>query len=195
MSLTQAETQPVQHRTLLLTPWYMPHRVVSWKNAVTLLFLGKVEVVVSYAEELRSPSLTLQTPAVIRLKEGAGRGKLGRVSTGRTGREVRFSRGNVYLRDDFTCQYCFERLERSQLTYDHVTPRAQGGRTAWENIVTACYACNSKKGNRTPAEARMPLQKQPTRPKTLPRRPFGFDLRSVPSEWQDFCPAAQVGVA
>ena len=83
-------------------------------------------------------------------------------------RGVRFSRENVYLRDQGRCQYCAESVTRSVATYDHVLPRAQGGRTIWENIVTACGACNAKKGPRTPLEAGMPLRKPPYRPRELP---------------------------
>ncbi len=178
------------HRTLMLTPWYLPHKVVTWKDAVTMLFLGKVEVIVSYDEELRSPSITLKTPAVVRLKDGAGRNKLGHRREG-----VKFSRINVYLRDEFTCQYCRVKFPMAKLTYDHVVPRAQGGRTVWENIVTACYECNSKKGNRTPHAAKMPLNKEPRRPKSLPHHPLMLDIKTVPSEWQDFFQVGVVGSA
>jgi len=81
---------------------------------------------------------------------------------------VKFSRINVYLRDDFTCGYCGRRLPMSQLTYDHVLPRARGGRTDWENILTACTGCNAKKGARTPAESGMRPLRQPFRPTSLP---------------------------
>jgi len=82
-------------RTLVLTPWYFPHKVVSWQTAVTMMYLGKVDVLVSYSEEIRSPSTTIKTPAVLRLKK--------KVITIKRG--VRFSRLNVYTRDNFTCMY------------------------------------------------------------------------------------------
>ena len=167
-------------QTLLLTHWYFPHKIVSWQDAVTLHFLGKADVVVEYDDEISSPSTTIKMPAVMRLKKKLSRTKRG----------VKFSRINVYTRDRFTCGYCNTQFPARQLTYDHVTPRARGGRTTWENIVTSCYACNSKKANRTPAEAKMRLSHQPYRPKTLPLTPPPMDMNRVPPEWRDFCQMA-----
>ena len=79
-----------------------------------------------------------------------------------------FTRFNVFLRDRFSCQYCGN---EQHLTFDHVTPRRLGGRTTWENILTACAPCNMRKGGRTPQEAGMKLIKKPVRPK---RRRRGF---------------------
>lgn len=81
---------------------------------------------------------------------------------------VRFSRQNIYLRDKNTCQYCGQRLPRSELNLDHVIPRSRGGRTSWENIVCSCINCNLEKGGRTPAEASMRLRRKPGRPRWSP---------------------------
>jgi 5-methylcytosine-specific restriction endonuclease McrA len=67
---------------------------------------------------------------------------------------ITFSRLNIYTRDRFSCQYCGARFRREDLTFDHVVPRSAGGRTSWENIVTACVPCNARKANRTPREAK-----------------------------------------
>jgi 5-methylcytosine-specific restriction endonuclease McrA len=75
---------------------------------------------------------------------------------------------NVYRRDEFTCQYCGAQPGASKLTFDHVVPRARGGRTEWTNIVTACTPCNARKAARTPAEARMALLRPPARPAYMP---------------------------
>ena len=83
-------------------------------------------------------------------------------------RHVRFSRVNVMTRDGFTCQYCGERPPRSQLNLDHVVPRALGGRTTWENVVTSCVDCNRTKGGRTPVQAGMELIRKPARPRWTP---------------------------
>jgi 5-methylcytosine-specific restriction endonuclease McrA len=77
------------------------------------------------------------------------------------------SRRTVLARDHYTCQYCQQQLGRANLTIDHVVPRSRGGETRWENVVTACGACNRRKGNRTPQEAKMPLHRQPRRPRYL----------------------------
>src|SRR5262245_12993684 len=122
-------------RTLLLTPWMMPHKIISWQDAITMMFLDKVEVLEAYNEEIASPSLTIPMPAVVRLKRVASSMKRG----------VKFSRINVYTRDGFRCQYCGQKKRTDELNYDHVLPRVQGGKTVWENIVTACYPCNNRK--------------------------------------------------
>jgi len=83
--------------------------------------------------------------------------------------EVRFSRRNIFERDKNTCQYCGRRMPRSEVTIDHVIPRSRGGIDSWENLVLACVDCNVKKGNRTPAEARMPLIRKPVKPSWLPQ--------------------------
>ncbi len=81
---------------------------------------------------------------------------------------VRFSRFNIYARDDSTCQYCGRRFSRSELNLDHVVPRSRGGSTNWENVVCSCVACNLRKGGRTPEEAGMRLLRHPARPRWTP---------------------------
>jgi 5-methylcytosine-specific restriction endonuclease McrA len=81
---------------------------------------------------------------------------------------VKFSRQNVYARDGGRCQYCLVAIPRAEATYDHVVPRAQAGRTTWENVVIACVPCNQRKGGRTPEQAGMALRVRPARPKKLP---------------------------
>jgi len=78
---------------------------------------------------------------------------------------IRFSRHNIYVRDDHTCQYCGEHFPRKDLNLDHVVPRSKGGKTNWENVVTSCLECNFSKGGRTPLEAGMRLIKKPRRPR------------------------------
>jgi 5-methylcytosine-specific restriction endonuclease McrA len=157
-----------------------PYRVITWERAVVLSYLGKVEVLEEYDEELRAPSITLRTPAVVRLMAGS-------VSTKS---KVRFSRMNVFLRDGFRCQYCGEKKLMDELNYDHVLPRTRGGKTAWENIVASCYACNDRKGSRTPEEAGMKLLRRPFKPTSLPFAPVIRPGTAVPLEWQNYCALA-----
>jgi 5-methylcytosine-specific restriction endonuclease McrA len=165
-------------RTLLLTPWMAPHKIISWERAVVLLVLDKVDVLEEYDEEIRSCTLALRTPAVVRLKKAGVAIK----------RVVRFSRVNVYTRDGFRCQYCGEKKEMRELNYDHVVPRVRGGRTAWENIVTSCYACNDRKGSRTPEEAGMTLRRKPFKPSSLPVTPaFRVSRSEMPEAWLPYC--------
>lgn len=160
-------------RTLVLDQGYQPLRIVSWQRAVTMLFEGKVEVIEEYDEDIRSVSITIKMPAVVRLL---------RAIRGRK-KAVKFSRINVMTRDGFRCQYCGRKLPMSKLNYDHVIPRAQGGKTVWENIVTACYPCNERKGNMSPVQARMRLRRKPVKPKSLPIVAFRLSTESMPDAW------------
>src|SRR5690242_21174499 len=135
-------------QTLLLNQGFEPFKVISWQRAITLLFLGKVEVLEEYDRDIRSVNVIIKVPAVVRLLRAFRR----------HARPVKFSRVNIYARDNYRCQYCGVRCGISELTYDHVIPRAKGGKTTWDNIVTCCYPCNGKKGNRTPHEAKMALR-------------------------------------
>jgi len=101
--------------------------------------------------------------------------------------EVKFSRENVFIRDHYTCQYCHKRFKPSELNLDHVIPRHRGGQTSWENIVTSCVYCNSKKANRLPHEAGMMLQKRPKAPQNRPvLSRINSDLGQVPLSWEAF---------
>jgi 5-methylcytosine-specific restriction endonuclease McrA len=99
---------------------------------------------------------------------------------------VRFSRVNIYARDQYRCQYCGQRRPLEELTYDHVVPRSQGGRTCWTNIVTACHDCNMAKGGRTPQQAGMRLRNQPEQPTWLPAVVIRLSSRSVPDTWREY---------
>ena len=83
-------------------------------------------------------------------------------------REVRFSRLNILIRDNHTCQYCGKRNHRSELNLDHVVPRSQGGKTTWTNVVASCHPCNHHKGGRSPEQARMHLIRKPFKPESYP---------------------------
>lgn len=78
--------------------------------------------------------------------------------------QLNFNRKNVFRRDGDMCQYCGKRFKKDELSFDHVTPKCQGGGNTWDNIVVSCFGCNQKKGGRTPEEADMKLIRQPMRP-------------------------------
>ena len=118
---------------------YLPPSTIQWKEAITYMWLDKVNVLEWYDDwVVRSASWETKVPAVIMLKQQT-----------RRGRKPRFSKYNVYLRDLFTCQYCEEKFPQSSLTLDHVLPISKGGKTSWHNIVAACNPCNSRKGSHT----------------------------------------------
>lgn len=164
------------HRTLVLSQSYEPVSIVSWKQAITLFFLGKCEIVSEYDGFVRSTSLVIKIPAVVRLVNAFRRHK----------KPIKFSRINIYGRDKYTCQYCGVRHKIGELTYDHVVPRAQGGKTVWGNIVTACEDCNRQKANRTPDQAGMKLMKTPVQPTATPVLVVAVSRESVPDAWRDY---------
>ena len=170
-------------RTLMIDQGYQPIRIISWQRAITLIALDKVEVVEEYDAVIRAAALVVQAPAVVRL----------RTSYRWHAKPVKFSRINLYARDDYRCQYCGERCAIDQLTYDHVVPRSRGGRTTWDNIVSCCYPCNADKADRTPAEAHMVLRSVPARPRWLPATQIGITARSVPDVWRSYMHSRRAG--
>jgi 5-methylcytosine-specific restriction endonuclease McrA len=163
-------------RTLVLTHAYEPIKIVSWRRALTLLTLGKVEVLEEYDWAVRTVTVVMKVPAVVRLLRAFRRRR----------QPVKFSRVNIYARDGYRCQYCGEKKPIAELTYDHVVPRRTGGRTEWTNIVTACQDCNLRKGSRTPAQAGMTLRTRPVRPEWVPAVTITVSLHSVPDAWRDY---------
>ncbi|HBE44196.1 MAG TPA: HNH endonuclease, partial [Deltaproteobacteria bacterium] len=132
-------------RTLLLNTTFEPLSIVSWKKAVMLLFLGKVEVLKEYEREIKGISMSIKQPAVVRLLRFVQNNHM----------NVKFSRKNIFLRDDYACQYCGKRFDPRWLTCDHIIPKSRGGVTEWSNIVTSCIQCNLKKGDKLPEEVNM----------------------------------------
>lgn len=187
-------------QTLILTQAYRPHEITDWKDAVTRMFGGKIEVLAQYDEilavvgkrtleafpELRAAlrqvlgtdpeSITLKIPAVAVLRRPVRKMKQG----------VKFSKTNLCVRDSFSCQYCGDRLPMSQLNYDHVMPKSRGGKTVWDNVSMSCFGCNNKKANRTPEEAGMPLLTVPREPRELPLVGPQLEPEKCPEEWRPF---------
>lgn len=163
-------------QTLLLSAGYEPIRVVSWQRAITLLSLGKIEVLEEYDTEIRSPTVVFKMPAVVRFLRVFKRYR----------KPVKFSRVNIYARDNYSCQYCAKKLKAAELTFDHVLPRSRGGKTNWENIVAACQRCNREKGSRTPREASMKLLATPTRPDWVPVLSLPLHPKNAPEAWRDY---------
>jgi 5-methylcytosine-specific restriction endonuclease McrA len=161
------------YSALILTPWMAPHRISMWHESISLSLGHKADVLEEYDEVVRSPSITVQIPAVLRLKKHLSRTK----------NDVKFSRQNLYTRDGYACQYCGHKFAPKLLTYDHVLPFSKGGKTTWENIATACSKCNLKKRNRTPEQAGMKLLKLPVKPKSLPLTTAILLPHVVPELW------------
>jgi 5-methylcytosine-specific restriction endonuclease McrA len=126
---------------------------------------------------VRAVTFTFRLPSVVRLL---------RMVRPRRTNVVPFTRANIYLRDDYTCQYCAERFVSEELTFDHVVPQAEGGRRGWDNIATACVPCNRRKGARTPQAAGMHLRRAPRRPAPSPVFRLTLGLRKTPERWRDY---------
>ncbi|MGM0557527.1 MAG: HNH endonuclease [Myxococcota bacterium] len=161
---------------LLLNATYEPLSVVSWKKAITLVILGKAEMIEQQRNEVRSATRTFTLPSVLRLVK--------RVRVPRS--RVRFTRLNVYRRDQFRCQYCGDQFRGEELTFDHVMPRSRGGDTSWSNITTSCKPCNRVKGDRTPPEADMPLLNEPKEPRWWPFSAGSARFEQHPESWKPY---------
>lgn len=169
----------MKEKTLLLNATYEPLRVISWERAISLYYLGKVEIVDTYERNILTQKVSMKIPAVVRVKRF--------VAFQRAYRHVKFSRQNVFTRDRYTCQYCGETQKGEHLTFDHVIPQCQGGETTFNNIVTACKPCNYKKAGRTPEEAAMPLRSRIYRPSW----PLSISLMlalqtQIPAQWEPY---------
>ncbi|MBI5300215.1 MAG: HNH endonuclease [Deltaproteobacteria bacterium] len=161
---------------LVLNRSFLPVHITSVKRAFCLLYRGVAKAVdeqyqtfdfrswaelseaVHQDEMMGLVGRTIRIPRVILLTAFDRLPK----------REVRFSRLNIMIRDNYTCQYCARRLKRSRLNLDHVVPRSRGGKTTWDNVVTSCHECNFKKGGMLPKEAGLRLARSPYRPNTFP---------------------------
>ncbi|RMF14239.1 MAG: HNH endonuclease [Alphaproteobacteria bacterium] len=153
---------------------YFPLSLWHWQTALKAVFLDRVQVVAEYDRIVRSPTTEIRLPSVIALKEYVEQG-----------RWPAFTRFNLFLRDRFRCQYCGG---RDELTFDHVVPRAHGGRTTWTNVTTACAPCNLRKGGRTPEEAHMHPLTRPWRPTRHQLMEAGraFPPNYLHESWRDY---------
>jgi len=154
-------------KVLVLNTTLLPINICSWRRAIVLLFKGKAEGIENSKKKINSGRYTL--PLVIKLNDY--------VPVPYNG--VVFTRKNIFLRDNYTCQYCGK---TGNLTIDHVIPKSKGGEDTWENVVACCMRCNNKKSDRLPEEEGMKLLGMPYRP------PSSLYLQitrqtSVPSSW------------
>ncbi len=156
---------------------YFPLSLWSWQDSIKAVFLERVNIVSEYDTVVRSPSFEMKLPSVIALKQYDSHD-----------RRPAFTRFNVYLRYHFKCQYCTESLPAEDLTFDHIVPRSRGGRTSWDNVVTACQDCNLVKGNRLLEETGMALMRPVKEPTTYQLQENGrsFPPNFLHESWRDF---------
>lgn len=171
-------------RTLLLDCNYFPVKIINWQKAMILLLTNRAEVIDEYQDKLiRSVSSSYKLPKILRLFQNH------KISL-----NVKFTRMNVFFRDQFQCQYCSIKLPAPELTFDHVVPVSQNGPTSWENVVTCCRSCNGKKGSKSLKQAGMTLLKAPKKPRWSPELCLRLSAED-PREWWIFFPGHQDKVA
>ncbi len=156
---------------------YYPLSLWSWQNAIKAVFLDRVNIVAEYEESINSPSFSMKLPSVIALKEYV-------ISK----RAPAFTRFNVFLRDNFTCQYCGIKQKTKDLTFDHVVPKSHGGKTSWKNVVSSCGPCNFRKGNKLSNDIGMIPLKKPFTPsqKFLKNLGRSFPPNFLHNSWLDY---------
>jgi 5-methylcytosine-specific restriction endonuclease McrA len=176
---------------LVLNRVFQAVQITSVRRALTLLYKGQVRAVDegyrTYDFEnwadipvqandhyVVTPSKNILIPHVVQLL----------VFDRLPRQEVKFSRGNIYLRDHNRCQYCGKKFPSSELSLDHVIPISRGGKSTWENVVCACLPCNVRKGNKLLSECDIRLIRQPHRPKWHPLH--RLQGRAYPEIWKNF---------
>ena len=178
-SFVKEPVNPRSHSALVLNAdfrplSYYPLSLWSWQDSVKAAYLDRVNVVSEYDHVVRSPTVELRLPSVVVLREYV-----------KPSKASAFTRFNLFLRDEFSCQYCGA---SSELTFDHVVPRSRGGRTSWDNVVAACSACNLRKGARILSECGLSLKRRPAEPTSeeLLNKGRKFPPNYLHESWLDF---------
>jgi 5-methylcytosine-specific restriction endonuclease McrA len=153
---------------------YYPLSLWTWQDAVKAAFLDRVDILAEYDHVVRSQRMEIRVPSVVVLREYV-----------KPRKRVAFTRFNLFLRDEFSCQYCGAKQD---LTFDHVLPRKLGGVTSWENVVAACAPCNLKKGSKTLRESGLKLKRTPRQPDAEQLRNRGrmFPPNHLHDSWLDY---------
>jgi 5-methylcytosine-specific restriction endonuclease McrA len=153
---------------------YYPLSLWPWQEAIKAVFSDRVTILAEYDAVARSQRSAMRIPSVVVLKDYV-----------KPKKRVAFTRFNLFLRDEFSCQYCGARAD---LTFDHVVPRSRGGTTNWENVVAACSPCNLKKANKSLRQAGMALRSTPHAPDVEHMNAMGrrFPPGHLHDSWLDF---------
>ena len=153
---------------------YYPLSLWPWQEAIKAVFLDRVTIIAEYDEVVRSQRQAFRIPSVVVLKDFV-----------KPQKRVAFTRFNLFLRDEFECQYCGS---KGDLTFDHVVPRSRGGITSWENVVAACSPCNLRKANRSLRHSGLSLRRAARRPTPEEMHAMGrrFPPNHLHQPWMDF---------
>lgn len=163
-------------KTLLLNASYEVLSFIPERKVFKLLFKDKVEVISSWDDYVTWGAGKVKHPAILRLKNHVRRNYF----------NSNFSRKALVKRDRNTCQYCVRKLTASQITIDHVLPRAQGGITSFVNCVVSCQDCNNKKAAYTPEQAGMKLLRKPTHPSFSAHYYVADPQEHWHADWDDY---------
>jgi len=167
----------LNYPVLILNQNYEPLNICRVRRAIVLVLSGKAEVTETDSNIIRSTSFSMISPSVVRINHMVKRPRP----------KAKLTRQRVFARDSHTCQYCGKKTP--ELTLDHVIPRHAGGEHSWENVVSACKACNQRKAGHTPKEARMKLSRKPFQPSN--GAGYIFYPIETPSEWQKYLPVSK----
>jgi 5-methylcytosine-specific restriction endonuclease McrA len=153
---------------------YYPLSLWPWQEAIKAVFLDRVNIVAEYDHVVRSQRAVVRIPSVVVLKDYV-----------KPQKKIAFTRFNLFLRDEFRCQYCGSPHD---LTFDHVVPRVRGGVTSWENVVAACSPCNLRKGSRSLRASGLKLARLPQQPSAEEMRNKGrrFPPNHLHDSWLDY---------
>ena len=153
---------------------YYPLSLWPWQEAIKAAVLDRVTIVAEYDEVVRSQRAAIRIPSVVVLKDFV-----------KPQKRVAFTRFNLFLRDEFHCQYCGS---KGDLTFDHVIPRSRGGVTSWDNVVAACSPCNLKKANKSLRQSGLSLRRSPRQPSAEEMQRAGrrFPPNYLHESWADF---------
>lgn len=174
-------------KCLLLNADFSPLKIVSWQKSIIWSLRSynddpSIEIIEYYKDKfIQGTNRKYPLPLIARTTKFFNL----------YNKPINFSRKNVYIRDNYTCQYCGQKFIISELTYDHVIPKSKFREkrhycTNWHNVVTACISCNFKKGNRTPQEANMELIKLPIQPKySVDYLPWAREINIIDRSNQD----------
>ncbi len=159
---------------LVLNQNYVPINICTSRRAIVLVEKGKSEALDYYPHNIHTVSMLFDIPSIIRLSYMVKRPYSPR----------KISKKEIFLRDQYTCQYCSRKTP--DLSLDHVIPRIQRGPHTWENVVAACLPCNLRKAGRTPIEADMRLLREPKIPQPNPYRIL--QNYSIIDDWLPYVP-------
>lgn len=164
-------------KTLVIDSYFQPVMIITWKKAFCLLFTGKATVVKeSNIKYINSTSKSFKFPTVIQIYAKINYNF-----------KINLNRWSIFARDNFSCAYCGNSFQKKDLSLDHIHPVSKGGKSSWENLITACYSCNQKKSNKSLEEIGFKMKFKPYKP--IWSSDFMLKLYQINKpleDWKDF---------